>query len=104
MGSISIPSTPELPVKEPSAQFSDTAANFFKHRLLAESPVHTTDEHPLCVSATDSPSALSNGAHASIVRTTPYTWYRVAFISGIDNRVEPNVDGRRTGVILPRGA
>jgi len=92
--SISIPSTPELPVRDPSPACSDAAANFFHHHLPAEcsSPVGAT---PL--------EATPMMPAPPFMRASSYSWYCVAFISGIDIRAEPHVDGRRTGVILQRG-
>lgn len=92
--SISIPSTPELPVRDPSPVCSDAAANFFHHHLPAESssPVgHTPLEAAPMMPA------------PPFMRASSCSWYCVAFISGIDIRIEPHVDGRRTGVILQRG-
>lgn len=92
--SISIPSTPELPVRDPSPVCSDAAANFFHHHLPAESssPVgHTPLEAAPMMPA------------PPFMRASSCNWYCVAFISGIDIRADPHVDGRRTGVILQCG-
>jgi len=88
--SLSIPSTPELPERQPSPVCSDVAANFFHHHLL---------------DARTAPAEVTPMMHAPpYMRVPPCSWYCVAFISGIDIRCDPHVDGRRTGVILPRGA
>lgn len=35
--------------------------------------------------------------------TQPCLWYCVAFLGGINVRVDPSADGRRTGVVMPQG-
>merc|ERR1712070_1120669 len=92
--SISIPSTPELPVREPSPVCSDAAANFFHHHLPAESSSPVGHSPPEVTQMMPTPPFM---------RASSCSWYCVAFISGIDIRAEPHVDGRRTGVILQRG-
>jgi len=91
--SLSIPSTPELPVREPSPVCS-AAANFFHHHLLAELPSHAGSTSAEVTPMMPAPPFM---------RASSCSWYCVAFISGIDIRADPHVDGRRTGVILQRG-
>lgn len=91
--SLSIPSTPELPVRDPSPVCSDAAANYFHHF-----PV----DSPSSVGVTSAEVAPMMPA-PPFMRVSSCSWYCVAFISGIDIRAEPHVDGRRTGVILQRG-
>jgi len=100
--SSSIPSTPELPVREPSPVCSDAAANFFHHHLPAESPHANSAVGDAHFRATSEVTPMMPGP--PFMRVSSCSWYCVAFISGIDIRVDPNVDGRRTGVILPRGS
>merc|ERR1719265_1503587 len=78
--SLSIPSTPELPAREPSPACPDAAVNFFHHRFLAESPLTSSEVTPMI----PAPPPMR----------ASYSWYCVAFISGIDIRADPNVDGR----------
>lgn len=86
--SLSIPSTPELPAREPSPVCSDAAVNFFHHHFPEATLSEVTPMMPA----------------PPFMRASSCSWYCVAFISGIDIRADPHVDGRRTGVILQRGA
>jgi len=91
--SLSIPSTPELQVRNPSPVCSDAAVNFFHHHLPAELP------HAVSTSTEITPAMPA----PPFMTASSCSWYCVAFISGIDIRADPHVDGRRTGVILRRG-
>lgn len=86
--SLSIPSTPEPPHKEPSPLVFEASATFVQHHQ-ASTEGTTMYFHSSMVSP--------------MVGTAPCSWYQVAFISGIVIRVDPNVDGPQTGVILHRG-
>lgn len=92
--SLSIPSTPELPVRDPSPVCSDAAANFFHQHLPAEMPSHGRSTNAEVTPMMPAPPFM---------RAPSCNWYCVAFISGIDIRADPHVDGRRTGVILQCG-
>jgi hypothetical protein len=84
--SSSLPTTPELPIRELSLEDSAAVASFLEQQLRAP-PVPLVEMS----APVESPTAV-----------VPHpTWYRVAFIGGISVREAPDVMAACTGLALP---
>lgn len=53
-------------------------------------------------SATDIPAAVAGGAVNSRTEATPVSWFRVAYLGGINLRCAPSYDAPLTGTTLPQ--
>jgi len=107
--STSIPSTPEMPVRElPNIEMSGVAVNFFNQWQSKHSGTSCAEAVD-CAPSTASPAPPQHLPAVASVQTPPpeaaaapaVAWYRVSFCGGICVRSAPDIEAPRTGLMMP---